>query len=435
MRDRKWNVWEVVNSVILVIVMTTASTDAADYLLVIDSSGSMHEKTANGQTKIQAAKQALWHLKDDLSAHNVGVILFGHTKNPKEPGACHDIEYALPIGPVADDSLDDVLERLLPKGNTPLAESLVRAKYIMQDRQSAEEKFIVVVTDGNETCGGDPVAEAAAIRELNMQVVTHVIGFGVDEQETTQLRGISTAGGDEFRQAADVDGLVRAIAIITGAVEAPTETSTTANYEYPVLSKVEWLLVARLEDADRGVRNQAARTLHERNSLAAVPFLIKRVADDQIYWHEDKEIPFAAVLELAPERVIETLLETTKSENPKVRSWATMRLGEHGGTASGDELNTVDRTLVELMLSDPDREVSNQAAQSLQARKVAAAIPQLIERIQDDRIYWHEDKDIPLAALRELAPNQVEDVLVGAMDSENAKVRSWAMERLVPQGG
>jgi hypothetical protein len=320
----------------------------------------------------------------------------------------------------------------------------MRAKYVMQGREPDAEKYIVVVTDGNETCGGDPAEQAAGIRNLGINVVTHVIGFGVSKKESTQLQNIATAGGGQYRSADDVEGLVKAIAVVTGTApkeepvvedEPVVEEEPQKEYTYPELSTLEKVLVERLKDENNGVQNQAAQTLQSRKSIAAVPYLIARVQDEDIYWKKDKDIPLAVVIALAPERVTETLMGTLKAKNPKVRKWATQQLIEHGGPVSGDKLNAVDKALVELLIKDEDHGVSNEAAKALQARKVTAAVPYLSQRVQDDRIYWADDKNIPLAALASLAPEKVEEALIGAMQSKNPKVRTWATSKLALPNG
>src|SRR5205085_10593967 len=53
---------------------------------------------------------------------------------------------------------------------------------------------VVLVTDGDESCGGDPVAAAAALLSAGIKV--HVIGFATsDPSMTANLDAIATAGG------------------------------------------------------------------------------------------------------------------------------------------------------------------------------------------------------------------------------------------------
>ena len=70
----------------------------------------------------------------------------------------------------------------------------------------------------------------------------------------------------------------RGVAVDTGTTTEETTTplvktdplmKKTPKYSYPELSSIETLLVERLFDKDRVVRNQAAATLHKRKAIAA----------------------------------------------------------------------------------------------------------------------------------------------------------------------
>ncbi|HSH81501.1 MAG TPA: vWA domain-containing protein, partial [Herpetosiphonaceae bacterium] len=78
---------------------------------------------------------------------------------------------------------------------TPLGASLRAAA---EDLQGAEGSTVVIlVTDGLESvaCGGDPVAEAAALVGGSDQRKLHVIGFAVDDPVANEtLRALAEAG-------------------------------------------------------------------------------------------------------------------------------------------------------------------------------------------------------------------------------------------------
>ncbi len=414
------------------LIVGSSTANAADYLLVLDSSGSMQEATADGITKVDAAKQGLRQLKDDLAAHHVGIMLFGHTKNPKEAGSCEDIEFAVPIGPIPQADWDNVISRYVPKGSTPLAEALERSKYVMMGRPSTDQKYIVLVTDGNETCGGNPAAVAAGIRDLGINVITHVVGFGVTEEESKQLKSIASAGGGQYRSATNLEGLIIAFEEVTKPTNV--ETPQPRLVKYPPLSPIEKLLVDQLKDDNRHVRIQAVRTLQKRKVFGAVPALIECTSSDYIHYWEDKDVPLAAIKELAPERVVETILKARLSKTPHVRHWSVARLAEYGGDVPVDGLSETDQAIIDSLLKDDNRAVRNGAAKTLQKRKVVNAAPFLVQRIHDDFIHYYEDKDVPLAALKELDPSRVEEALIGAMQSTHPTVRTWAASRLVPDG-
>jgi len=57
---------------------------------------------------------------------------------------------------------------------TPLAESVAAAAEVL-----GEEGIVVLVTDGNETCGGTPCALGAALAAERPGITVHVVGFRV----------------------------------------------------------------------------------------------------------------------------------------------------------------------------------------------------------------------------------------------------------------
>ena len=58
------------------------------------------------------------------------------------------------------------------------------------------------MSDGRETCGGDPVAAAEALHETDLAVVD-VLAFDVPEEELPSLEEIAEAGGGDLVIAAD----------------------------------------------------------------------------------------------------------------------------------------------------------------------------------------------------------------------------------------
>src|SRR4030095_14176464 len=62
---------------------------------------------------------------------------------------------------------------------------------------NARERFIVLVSDGKETCQGDPVVAAKALAAKGITV--HTVGFIVDTAARGQLQAIAqTTGGTYF---------------------------------------------------------------------------------------------------------------------------------------------------------------------------------------------------------------------------------------------
>jgi hypothetical protein len=91
---------------------------------------------------------------------------------------------------------------------TPLAASLENAKryyesYFEQDgytQGGCRNNYVILLTDGLETCDSDPIAAAEALLNLSIEdtpapVKTYVIGFGLDDASKDNLNAIAEAGG------------------------------------------------------------------------------------------------------------------------------------------------------------------------------------------------------------------------------------------------
>ncbi|QEF98634.1 von Willebrand factor type A domain protein [Stieleria maiorica] len=218
----------------LVVMLPRATTPAADVLVIVDSSGSMQETTPEGISKIDAAKSALLGLPATLQHHDVGVMLFGHRTTSRQPGACQDIELRMPIAPFVQAEYQLTVAALKPLGATPIANSLLLGRDVLLARNRDTPKSVIVVTDGNETCGGDPVAVAKSLREAGFKIKIHVVGFGVDPQQETQLRSIASAGGGEFVLARDASGLRTALTEVVRTALRTTEVQELERNELVV---------------------------------------------------------------------------------------------------------------------------------------------------------------------------------------------------------
>ncbi len=197
--------------VFLMIPGTGKTAESPGLLMILDASGSMWGKI-DGQPKIGIAKKAasttISTLPDTISA---GLILYGHRRK----GDCQDIEMAAPVG--ADHAA--ILARLdgvNAKGKTPLASSLTQAGDLLASREG--ESTILLVSDGIETCGGDPCAVVAAMKEKGIKLVVQVIGFDVRGEAVDQLKCIARAGGGNYFQADDTSALQQALQSVSAAV-------------------------------------------------------------------------------------------------------------------------------------------------------------------------------------------------------------------------
>ncbi len=153
-----------------------ASGCSADAMLVFDGSASMNELGFDIQqaTRIVEARQALRDAMPDIAPYRrVGLLVYG----PGDLDPCSNID--LRFGPIeqAATPIIDAVDALVPKGLTPLAASVQQAAEALDYRRAPG--IVVLVTDGNETCGGRPCALGDALAQDAADLTVHVIGFKV----------------------------------------------------------------------------------------------------------------------------------------------------------------------------------------------------------------------------------------------------------------
>lgn len=165
----------------LVLPLTSLTSEGAagcakDAMLVFDGSASMAELTFDLQrkTRIVEAREAVRDAIPDITPfRRVGLLTYG----PGTRAACDNIN--LRFGP-RDDAAAAIIsdiDRLHPKGLTPLT-AAVRAATQALDYK-VRPGIVVLVTDGNETCGGRPCALGAELASEAADLTVHVIGFKV----------------------------------------------------------------------------------------------------------------------------------------------------------------------------------------------------------------------------------------------------------------
>lgn len=145
---------------------------ARDAMLVMDGSASMDEKgfSPRTPTRIDDARDAIARAMPEIAPiRRVGLIVYG----PGGAEGCSGISLRFaPVPDAAAPVMRDV-EALTPGGMTPLAASVEQAAAVL-----GEDGIIVLVTDGNETCGGRPCALGADLARTT-RLTVHVIGFRV----------------------------------------------------------------------------------------------------------------------------------------------------------------------------------------------------------------------------------------------------------------
>lgn len=205
---------------------------AVNVELILDSSGSMADELEDGQTRIDAAKQVLNDVIDALPEQegiNVGFRVYGHKGNNTEAGkteSCSSTELRVPIEGVNKEALRNEVNTYAPVGWTPLSLSLRESEDDFPVPTADEANFDVLVTDGLETCEGDPCSASRAIKQSDKAITTHVIGFALGDEERATLQCIVDESGGLLLGAGSADELSEALFQILEQVQVVVRNGT-----------------------------------------------------------------------------------------------------------------------------------------------------------------------------------------------------------------
>ena len=174
----------------------------ARLMLIIDSSGSMSEKDMSGNIKINVAKTEMSDILAKISNGVVSVSLMAY-----------DNCQTRVMVPPSNTNIGRVQSRAMsiyPEGQTPIAKSIREAGQILGN--SSKKTTVILISDGQETCGGDPCAETERLKQRsNLDLKFHAVGYAVDDKTRLQLQCIAKAGEGKYFDIQDSFSLGTAI--------------------------------------------------------------------------------------------------------------------------------------------------------------------------------------------------------------------------------
>ena len=188
----------------LVILAGPAVARTVNIEYILDASGSMLEQIQNA-TKIDIAKKTLSELVNRLPqgsteiALNVGLRVYGHSTvaGDSPDSRCRDTVLEIPVKGVDAGGITGRIAGITARGWTPIAYSLLQAKNDFPEG-AGNDNVIILISDGKETCGGDPCAVARELHEAGIKVKIHVVGFDIKPEERAQLECIAAAAGGKY---------------------------------------------------------------------------------------------------------------------------------------------------------------------------------------------------------------------------------------------
>jgi len=159
-----------------------------DAMIVFDASGSMSGNQTlgipNSQARIDVVRSALADvLPSATRLRKVGLISLG-------PGPWNQCNVHLNLKPTPNAAFTIMSEvnALVPAGKTPLTSAVEQAAGVLDYRH--KPGVIVVVTDGEETCGRSPCNLAKQLHDAAQQLTIHVISFRYESYSWTGEQSI-----------------------------------------------------------------------------------------------------------------------------------------------------------------------------------------------------------------------------------------------------
>ena len=221
-------------SLLVLALLLAGAAGAQTYVeLILDASGSMWNKLEDDRYRIVAAKDVLTQFVGGLPDGdlNVGLRIYGSQQDALSEGACDDTELFVPLAGLDKASLSQTVQAANALGATPIAKSLLAAADDFP--ADAQRRLIILVTDGEESCGGDLQAVAEDLRDRGFEIDIRIIGFDLDAAAVESFAGVGT-----FENAENAEELAKALEtavedVVVEEVEVTNDCEVPASLNVP----------------------------------------------------------------------------------------------------------------------------------------------------------------------------------------------------------
>lgn len=205
-------------------------------LFLVDASHSMIEKIPSGdgykEEKMDGAKRVLQQTIANLPPDiHVGLRVFGQGFSNDPYSDCQQSALLVPIGRNNRRAVIEKVRELRAHGLTPLTYALTQAENDL--RYCNGPKTIILISDGAETCGGDPCAYIDRLAQLGVKIKVDIVGLGLkrDKDAKEQLGCIARVSGGKYYDANTAAELVNSISnsvkqALSGKVLTKMKTGT-----------------------------------------------------------------------------------------------------------------------------------------------------------------------------------------------------------------
>jgi len=169
-------------------------------------------KKSRWDTALATPQEVLARLPEDF---NVGLRMYGHREASTSAKTCSDSELVVPIEKLDRQAIMTAAKSVKPRGETPLVYSALQAPGDLKDLGGGT---VILITDGGESCKGDPVKAAADLKASGLDIRLNIVGFAVTDPVVQKvLTGFAQASNGRIYAAQSGEAL--ADALLVAAIE------------------------------------------------------------------------------------------------------------------------------------------------------------------------------------------------------------------------
>jgi len=340
----------------------SADEKVTDMAVILDCSGSMGELSSDGKSKIDVAKQVVGDMIQKFpEGLRLTFIVYGG-----DHGRCDAVRVVRPLSTLdigAKDFLGSEIQSLQPNGKTPIALALRTAGQELAKFDAVSG--VVLISDGKETCNGDPAAEAAALAQrFNLRYGVTVFGFDVAGEERASLEAIANAGNGEYFHAATAEELIeqtetaqekievepvavtkrgrRAVVVLAPRIEFPAmKQIALIDTRRPLPEVHNYEAVMESEEYERPIRIPSGKKTYDLGFLPEQGMAVRLAPGIQI--------PDRSTIQIRPEDYL-GLVNLDGEGLPPVKLIALVRPGKAGPGHNFDPVQVAERYGTDLLV-------------------------------------------------------------------------------------
>lgn len=264
-----------------------ALPDKTRILFVLDGSGSMNAIWGEHSSRMDAAKAILTRLVDSLRVNpklELALRVYGH-RYSRQANNCTDSRLEVPFALNNHNTIIQRIQDITPRGVTPITYSLLQAATDFPTT-SGYRNIVILITDGVESCGGDPCQASIELQKRGVFLRPFIIGLGVPGGKALDCVGkfIDADNADSFHEILN-ESIETTFANTTVSVELlngqnePVETNVNVTFRNSMTGTAAYEFVHYLDVAGKPDSVQVDPVLTYDIVVNTLPPVVRREVD------------------------------------------------------------------------------------------------------------------------------------------------------------